>query len=450
MDLSRSRELKQTPDLTAVPILETLDLSGCTGLTEVHPSLVRHKKLVLLDLSNCKRLKTLPGKLEMSSLKELILYDCKSFENLPKFGECMKKLSRLSLSGTAITQLPTSLGCLVGLEYLNIYSCKNLVCLPNTIHGLNSLKILSAGSCISLCRLPPSASRLSILSRLDLSGCCLSEESFPHDFCHLPLLMELILDGNYFASIPISIHELPKLRLLKLNGCRNLKFLPELPSSIRELEACNCDSITRSTFNNLSKACIVFASHSHDDGQVLQMGITGREIPSWFVHQQEGNSVSVPASSNCPLNERLGIALCFLLQASESGEEFFPFETIRLRLAVRNGNRIITDRISTEMGPGYQLYIVCLKSDCLSDEFHQDNCFELSIENNVLKDELKILSSAARWVYAEDVENLNKSEECETKRRKKKRKQEEEGLIESKRRREEEDLVESFVQMQIM
>ncbi|WVZ16310.1 hypothetical protein V8G54_009292 [Vigna mungo] len=84
-------------------LLKTLVLEGCTSLTEVHPSLVRHKKLVKLNLKHCKKLKTLPRKMETSSLNDLNLSDCSQFKHLPEFVESMEHLSVLSLKGTAIT-----------------------------------------------------------------------------------------------------------------------------------------------------------------------------------------------------------------------------------------------------------------------------------------------------------------------------------------------------------
>ncbi|KAJ1378648.1 Leucine-rich repeat [Sesbania bispinosa] len=352
MDLSYSRNLKRLPDLSAVPNLETLDLRHCSLLTEVHPSLVHHKSLVLINLDSCRSLKTLPSKLEMSSLKELILSNCSRFEQLPEFGESMKHLSMLSLKETAIRKLPTSLGCLVGLSELNLENCKNLVFLPESMHGLQSLRILKASGCSNLCRLPEdlkemkcleelcatevsalsfeggkgtptglrlrlplSVSKLPFLSSLDLSYCSLSEESFPDDFCQFPSLEDLNLSGNNFVRVPISIHKLSKLRYLYLNHCPKLQLLPKLPSEIFELEACNCDSLETFEFNPL-KTCNVFESPGQDRSQVFSMLITGCEIPSWFDHQEEGSYVSVP--HNFPLNERVGIALCFLFLTSEA------------------------------------------------------------------------------------------------------------------------------------
>ncbi|XP_054794535.1 TMV resistance protein N-like [Prosopis cineraria] len=90
IDLSYSRYLNETPDFSEVPNLEKLILEGCSSLVKVHPSLGKLHKVVLVNLCNCKNLKSLPRKLEMNSLIELNLFGCSKVELLPEFGEGMK------------------------------------------------------------------------------------------------------------------------------------------------------------------------------------------------------------------------------------------------------------------------------------------------------------------------------------------------------------------------
>ncbi|QHO08756.1 Disease resistance protein [Arachis hypogaea] len=318
-------------------------------------------------------LKTLPGRLEMSSLKELIIEHCESFENPPEFGECMRKLSKLSLSGTPIGKLPSSLGNLVGLEDLNIKGCGKLDSVPDTIHRLKSLKNLDLGSCFNLHGLPSSMSSLPLLSNLNWSGCYQSEISFSHDlFCYFPSLMYLDLSGHLFVNIPISIHELSKLRSLKLNRCYCLQFLPKLPSSIRELEAYGCSSLHIFESNVLSTICTAFKSSSSQDqenqGVVLEMVIPSTKIPSFCVHYPlNGNDAAlVPYPSDCRLNKNLkGIAVCFLFYT-----KFWGFDkSVKLNLSVSNGNRCIIPWRTYRMCDGYHLYILCLTNDYFREEF---------------------------------------------------------------------------------
>lgn len=346
INLSFSKSLKRSPDFVGVPNLESLVLEGCMSLTEVHSSLLCHKKLVLMNLKDCKSLKTLPCKMEMSSLKDLNLSGCSEFKYIPEFGESMEQLVKLSLAGTAITKLSSSLGCLIGLIRLDLKNCKSLVCLPDTIGELKSLLILNVSGCSKLSslpeglkeikcleelcasgtaieelpssvfylenlrvvsfagckgstsksvnkfflpfmwlfggpqhpigfRLPSSPLCLPSLRSINLSHCNLSEESIPDGFCHLSSLTRLDLSGNNFVSIPSSISRLPKLVYLILNWCKKLQRLPELPSSIQELDASNCASLETSKFNP-SRICSLFAS------RVKRYNHLPREIKSFI------------------------------------------------------------------------------------------------------------------------------------------------------------------------
>ena len=63
---------------------------SCANLTDVHPSPVYHNKVVLSNLGDCKSLKALLVKLDMSFLKELILASCSKFKILLEIGESME------------------------------------------------------------------------------------------------------------------------------------------------------------------------------------------------------------------------------------------------------------------------------------------------------------------------------------------------------------------------
>ncbi|MED6159794.1 hypothetical protein PIB30_045540 [Stylosanthes scabra] len=122
--------------------------------------------------------------------------------------------------------------------------------------------------------------------------------------------MHLDLSGHWFVNIPINIHELSKLRSLKLNGCISLQFLPKLPSSIRELETYGCNSLNTFESNVLSTICNAFESSSRQDqeneGVILQMLIPGKEIPPFIHHQEDGSGVALgPYPSDCSLNKNL-------------------------------------------------------------------------------------------------------------------------------------------------
>ncbi|QHO22372.1 hypothetical protein HN51_046255 [Arachis hypogaea] len=360
INLSFSGNLNQTPDFVEVPNLQSLVLEGCTSLTEIHSSVMQLKKLVQLNLKGCKRLKALPGKMEMSSLKVLNLSGCSNMNTVPDFGNCMGHLAELHLDGTAVTELPSSLGCLVGLVLLHLQNCMYLVCLPDTIHKLKSLKVLNVSYCSKLRSLPECLQEMnnleelyasnieelplflyylgnikavsfagckgptsefncfrvpsavcgpSLLIRLDLSYCNLPAESIPDGFCGLSLLRDLDLSGNNFVNLPSDISKHSTLEYLCLNSCKKLQSLPELPLSIKTLYS--LWRIKRSL--TIGKKCyfqgICFPRTPFD------MFITGNEIPSWFAPQKSSSFAEIPFPHPSPPTEWLGFALCFLLVA---------------------------------------------------------------------------------------------------------------------------------------
>ncbi|XP_020965776.1 TMV resistance protein N isoform X3 [Arachis ipaensis] len=395
--------LKQIPDLSEAPNLEILDVEDCYELGDFPSYLTLHKSLVKLSLRNSSSLETLGSKLEMSSLKELRLDDCTSMRKLAEFGECMKHLSVLSLSYTAIEELPTTVGCLVGLKELHLRCCERLACLPDSIQKLKSLIFFNLSGCLNVLQSLHSLSGLTSLDTLILSGCFVtSQESWSYNLGNLVSLTNLYLSKNKFVRVPINIHELPRLRCLYLDRCPNLKVLPELPSSIRELNARDSASLDTWHLNVISKVCCGFAASAnhHSDG-LLQMWLAQNEeekIPLWFVHKELGNGVSI----TLPHNETMALALCFRLCPTETRPN------LGAKLSVMcNGKEFIKKHLTAARETkNSQHFILCLSSDYFVDQFCQPYRFQLVLP---LYLEMKVESSGARWVYKQDIQDLKKS-----------------------------------------
>ncbi|KAG7969822.1 hypothetical protein I3843_07G051700 [Carya illinoinensis] len=149
-DLSNSQNLLETPDLTGVPNLETLDLEGCTSLSKVHKSIGVLKRLRRLNLHACKCLKSFPKEISMESLEYFYLSDCSRFEKFPDIVGNMTSLRLLYLNGTAIKELPLSFKSLCGLSILSLHNCKKLSIFPSVVCGLSSLKVLDVSDCLAL------------------------------------------------------------------------------------------------------------------------------------------------------------------------------------------------------------------------------------------------------------------------------------------------------------
>uniref|UniRef100_F6GYA5 Laccase n=1 Tax=Vitis vinifera TaxID=29760 RepID=F6GYA5_VITVI len=75
------------------------------------------------------------------------------------------------------------------------------------------------------------------LRKLNLSDCHILEGAIPNDFSSLCSLEYLDLSRNNFVTLPARLNQLSQLKGLRLGCCKRLQSLPELPSSIEEIDA---------------------------------------------------------------------------------------------------------------------------------------------------------------------------------------------------------------------
>ncbi|XP_059665380.1 disease resistance-like protein DSC1 [Cornus florida] len=291
--LSCCRYLKETPDLSSLPCLERLHLMECVNLVKVHLSSGVHSRLGRVRLDGCIKLSNLPRSIQWTNLVEFHLSGCVKLENFPEIQGDMDRLDRLYLGNSGINGLPSSFEHLSGLQVLDLTGCQKLKNVPNNIFcrmkRLHSLYMER----VAMTQLPSSIEHLSKLgilyfshfqkqytkhtkhfqmpfsflgkrkrgnstylhlemlsglcnvTRLQLSNCNLSEESFPNDISSLSFLKYLDVSENNFVHIPASFIQLRKLGWIDLEHCRSLRTLTSLPPSIRYVNAHGCESLER-------------------------------------------------------------------------------------------------------------------------------------------------------------------------------------------------------------
>nr|BAW35448.1 disease resistance-like protein [Brassica rapa subsp. pekinensis]BAW35449.1 disease resistance-like protein [Brassica rapa subsp. pekinensis] len=273
MCLNYSTNVKELPDLSTATNLQSLDLHGCSSLTELPFSIGNAINLGRLDLNHCSSLVEFPSSMEnvttleqllltgclhlaklpssMGNLKELYLHNCSSLVELPSsvrnsfnleaftFSGCSnlvelplyidnaKDLKRLDLRGcSSLQELPSSIGNITSLEELYLGSCSSLVELPSSIGNITNLKELNLYECSVLVKLPSSIGDMINLKKLHLNGCS-SLVDLPSSIGNMTNLEKLYLNGcSSFVMLPSSIGNMNNLTELYLQRCSKLTALP--------------------------------------------------------------------------------------------------------------------------------------------------------------------------------------------------------------------------------
>ncbi|KAF3579404.1 hypothetical protein DY000_02034413 [Brassica cretica] len=168
LSMNHCKKLKNLPCNIYLKSLKTLKLDGCTNIQEfplvsnnietlglsftsievVPDSINRLSKLMELRLSYCKRLKNLPDTIGcLDSLVHLTLANSPNVTVFPVLGNRVKILS---LNGTAIEQVPSSIGEKMNLSCLDMSECKRLQNLPHTLSKVKTLRFLNLRGCINI------------------------------------------------------------------------------------------------------------------------------------------------------------------------------------------------------------------------------------------------------------------------------------------------------------
>ncbi|KAH9782068.1 ADP-ribosyl cyclase/cyclic ADP-ribose hydrolase [Citrus sinensis] len=119
-------------DIIKVITSNTKIISACNIFTKTpNPSFSQHlNTLVVLNLRDCKSLKSLPAGIHLEFLKELDLSGCSKLKRLPDISSAAN-IEEMFLNGTAIEELPSSIECLYKLLHLDLEDCKSLKSLPS-------------------------------------------------------------------------------------------------------------------------------------------------------------------------------------------------------------------------------------------------------------------------------------------------------------------------------
>ncbi|XP_075650238.1 disease resistance protein RPS4B-like [Castanea sativa] len=294
IDLSDSKFLIRTPDFSGLPRLERLYLIGCHNLVEIHPSIGQLRRLVVLDLESCRSLTNLPSmSTEIESLTILNLCDCINITNIPELKGIMKSLSELSLNKTAVEELPSSIECLTALNFVKSRRPPKSR-MPSKQYGY-------------LVTLPASISQLSKLEALDLFN-CFKLQSLPE----LPLTVRYINAEGCYSLQPLPGMPKPSPELLEfLPSLKKRHYYNESNGGVAfKILNCYLQGLLR------SKPGYGTSTKKKKEGSrtEFQIIIPAFEIPRWFTYQRVGNSLSINLPPNWCNSRWMGLALCAKLE----------------------------------------------------------------------------------------------------------------------------------------
>ncbi|XP_024995962.1 TMV resistance protein N-like [Cynara cardunculus var. scolymus] len=151
LDLGGCSNLVRTPDFHGLPCLERLKLNYCLKLTDVHPSIGYHERLISVEMPSCMSLEMFPPIKGMKKLETLDLSWCSKLRKFPKIQMNMDNMKELSLDRTGIKVVPSSIvKYCTNLRSLDLRYCESLESIEELPDLPSSIAVLQAYQCDKL------------------------------------------------------------------------------------------------------------------------------------------------------------------------------------------------------------------------------------------------------------------------------------------------------------
>ncbi|KAI5422994.1 hypothetical protein KIW84_046128 [Lathyrus oleraceus] len=306
LNLSHSKYLKDTPDFSKLPNLESLIMKDCPSLFDVHPSIGDLKNILLINLKDCTNLRNLPRKIyQLKSLKTLILSGCSKIDKLEEDIVQMESLTTLIAKGTSVKQVPYSILRLKSIGYISLCGYEGLSrdVFPSIIWSWMSPMVNS---------LP----RISPFGSMSLS------------------VVSLDVKSDIMAYQSTIISSLSKLRSVWVQCHSEIQLTQELRKFSDDLYDVNFNELETSEdvpqISNLSLRSLLIGMGSFQLvidtlSKSISQGLTtndssnlclpGDNYPSWLAYKGEGTSVlfQVPEDSYGGMK---GIILCVVYSST--------------------------------------------------------------------------------------------------------------------------------------
>ncbi|KAL9449273.1 hypothetical protein AB3S75_011242 [Citrus x aurantiifolia] len=181
-----------------------------------------------------------------------------SISQLPKSSIPLKKMQKISFVlckinnslDQSVVDLPKTLPCLTELTFDH---CDDLMKLPPSICGLQSLKNLSVTNCHSLQELPADIGKMKSLQILRLYACP-HLRTLPARICELVCLKYLNISQCVSLScLPQGIGNLIRLEKIDMRECSQIWSLPNSVNSLKSLRQVICEEDVSWAWKDLEK-----------------------------------------------------------------------------------------------------------------------------------------------------------------------------------------------------
>ncbi|KAF8087560.1 hypothetical protein N665_0578s0013 [Sinapis alba] len=265
--------------------------------------------------------------------------------NLEKLWEGNKQLSNLKWMDLALSrslkELP-DLSTATNLYYLDISYCSSLGELPSSIGNAFLLKTLNLIGCSSLVKLPSSIWNIVNLEELNLENCS--------SLVELPSLLNNTIKyserSTDIEELDPWIGRVSRIRRLVLRGMRKLLSLPQLPDSLLELDAENCESLERldcsfSSPNIRLNFANCFKLNQEARDLIIQTPtyqyavFHAEEVPMYFTYRSSGSSLTVNLN-RLPVGNSTKFKACILC-AYDDENNFQLWENASVYCTITSG-----------------------------------------------------------------------------------------------------------------
>ncbi|KAH0871060.1 hypothetical protein HID58_078082 [Brassica napus] len=261
------------------------------------------RSLRVMDLSFSGKLKEIPNLSNATNLKKFSADRCESLSAFPHVSDCIEELE---LSSTGIVEVPPWIENLCSLHKLCMRYCSKLTNISMNISKLERLEEVDFSDYVDGLPFNAIVSWVSgVKKRLTIRANNIEEmlpKCLPRKAYTTPVSLDL--SGNEdMKTIPDCIKYFSQLHKLDIGECRKLTSLPQLPESLSELNAQECESLERihGSFHN-PDICLNFANClklNREARELISASpsrytiLPGEEQPGMFKDQTSGDLLKV-------------------------------------------------------------------------------------------------------------------------------------------------------------